>query len=576
MKNFLLSLGLAAATVLSVGAQDVYCIYPLDKPATDNDIDVPTDFYIWGNMTSEEHTDAQMGKYATWTATADGWFGAGYLTTADFDFTPIKEMGYELVFDLKTSNNYSFRLKFEVQDTNGATIAANEEAIPLESTTEWQTVRVNLQKTFPQAFEAIAAGRRVYCFCPVGNGQQPGDYLSFTNVRFEPYQAPAAVEAGTTWYGEQLVFNGMPAGKTATVDYKVVVNEDQTFSVYYNVGGTEGIEGMVAPQCNIAGDWFTAEEVNEGGYQYKVTSTASYVKGDLVNCFFYAPYSGGAGRVDFSYQFGASNSQPQAVPVLSAMATEVGKTTAVITYEVTLPEALKGASVKVYADDTELSASPWDISGLTPATAYEYSLHAVATLDGKDYDSNAVKVSFTTLRDGGADLVYNKMFKATLDNVWIDGKGSADDRENLTCDFNYSITYTTDGSLKVVLTPLTEDFNKVVGIVPQLFINNGYSCNLDREGNNWVATPSGTYTMGEALPVAFFFAYNGGAARYDVEGYKVGDSFTVGINGVEAAASTGDVYTLTGVRVLRNADADALRNLPAGIYIHSGKKIVVR
>ena len=37
-----------------------------------------------------------------------------------------------------------------------------------------------------------------------------------------------------------------------------------------------------------------------------------------------------------------------------------------------------------------------------------------------------------------------------------------------------------------------------------------------------------------------------------------------------------DVYNLAGILVLRNADAEAIRNLPAGFYIAGGRKILVK
>lgn len=38
----------------------------------------------------------------------------------------------------------------------------------------------------------------------------------------------------------------------------------------------------------------------------------------------------------------------------------------------------------------------------------------------------------------------------------------------------------------------------------------------------------------------------------------------------------GDVFTATGICVMRQADRKALRNLPAGIYLHNGRKIIVK
>ena len=44
----------------------------------------------------------------------------------------------------------------------------------------------------------------------------------------------------------------------------------------------------------------------------------------------------------------------------------------------------------------------------------------------------------------------------------------------------------------------------------------------------------------------------------------------------DGADTTVNVYNLQGILVLKNADPDAIRALPAGIYIAGGKKITVR
>lgn len=49
-----------------------------------------------------------------------------------------------------------------------------------------------------------------------------------------------------------------------------------------------------------------------------------------------------------------------------------------------------------------------------------------------------------------------------------------------------------------------------------------------------------------------------------------------GVEGVAAGkiAENSDVYTITGILVMRNASASDIKALPAGIYVSGGKKIV--
>lgn len=48
------------------------------------------------------------------------------------------------------------------------------------------------------------------------------------------------------------------------------------------------------------------------------------------------------------------------------------------------------------------------------------------------------------------------------------------------------------------------------------------------------------------------------------------------LEGENGEAVSFEVYNLQGIRVLRNASADDVRNLPAGIYIVNGKKVVIK
>jgi len=67
--------------------------------------------------------------------------------------------------------------------------------------------------------------------------------------------------------------------------------------------------------------------------------------------------------------------------------------------------------------------------------------------------------------------------------------------------------------------------------------------------------------------------------KADFQGLTSTAEFTVGTTGISSATSpktTCDVYAPTGILVLKDADAAAIRTLPAGIYIANGQKIIVR
>ena len=56
------------------------------------------------------------------------------------------------------------------------------------------------------------------------------------------------------------------------------------------------------------------------------------------------------------------------------------------------------------------------------------------------------------------------------------------------------------------------------------------------------------------------------------------EAYVNAVEGIEAEEAEGssDVFTLTGVRVLRDADASQIRTLEKGIYIWKGRKIVIK
>ena len=56
--------------------------------------------------------------------------------------------------------------------------------------------------------------------------------------------------------------------------------------------------------------------------------------------------------------------------------------------------------------------------------------------------------------------------------------------------------------------------------------------------------------------------------------YMVGEN--VGIDAVNAEDGLYNVYNYQGIRVLNNADKDAVKALPAGFYIVNGKKVVIK
>lgn len=569
MKKILASLCVASLAMGAMAADTVYRIWPVENtPATETLI--PTDFYAWGGYNGEV-LSADGQQYCHWTPWGDlNWYGGGYITSADFDLTPIVTDNYDIVMEVRASEAFKFKIKVENQ-RDGASVSALELPFAFDMNGEWQTVRINLKKNFPNQIASYQKGDRMYIVCPVGNSIDGGaipktSTFDYRNVRLEPYQAPAAVAAGTTYYGS--VTN---TEHPVVIDYKCVVNADQTFTIFANFTGTESFTDFNY-QVNVADNWLTFEPA-EGEYTHKVTTPNSYVNGDILNCFFWNPYAGGVLRTDFSYTFGASNAPAIAAPYITATAEKITYNSAEIAWNVTLPAALTGADVKVLLNDEVIAANPYLLSGLAENTEYNYTLKAIATLDGKEYASNDIKVNFRTLREFAKDAIYTGSQDLTLQNA----KVTLDTSEDVPATVNYTITYTAEGQLIFDVELITE--KDVIGLVPQLFLNNAYNCNLQqvtRSTTYWTATPAGNFTEGQNIPVSFLVAYNGGGIPTETINYEVGSTNTVAVNAIGAESLVKDVYTLSGVRVLRNADKEAISNLTPGMYIVGGKKVVVK
>lgn len=80
----------------------------------------------------------------------------------------------------------------------------------------------------------------------------------------------------------------------------------------------------------------------------------------------------------------------------------------------------------------------------------------------------------------------------------------------------------------------------------------------------------------------YVFTIPAGALRINSKAspeYKLHYSISGGQSGVEAilsGAASGDVYGIDGTIVLKDADAKSVSSLPAGMYIISGKKVMIR
>lgn len=94
----------------------------------------------------------------------------------------------------------------------------------------------------------------------------------------------------------------------------------------------------------------------------------------------------------------------------------------------------------------------------------------------------------------------------TATNVWLDGIGSNENRTEVNYTVNYLVEYNS-GTLTITLGYTEDNFNKTVGLVPQVFVNGAHKGNFG--GVTWSSTE---FAPGAELNIYFYFAYNGQAS----------------------------------------------------------------
>ena len=86
-------------------------------------------------------------------------------------------------------------------------------------------------------------------------------------------------------------------------------------------------------------------------------------------------------------------------------------------------------------------------------------------------------------------------------------------------------------------------------------------------------TEAGNYRI--TFSMQTFYLDNAQGSDF-IEAKYVVDPNCSGIEGVDAESGLFTVYNLQGILVLRDASADELKALPAGIYIVNGKKVALK
>lgn len=320
-------------------------------------------------------------------------------------------------------------------------------------------------------------------------------------------------------------------------NYMLIAESDGSLTCKANITAPEGTVGLV-PELNIAGPYigFTknTDPATADTYPYTVNGTGPFTLGEWSGeLFFWTKYAGGVHRYDIpGYLYGLANEAPASAPSISVSADEITATTASLSYSVTTPSELNGATVAVYYKEataesfTLLESSPLVLSDLTPNTSYTYQFKAVATLEDVEYESKVKDVTFTTMRDGATAISWYAIADGKINNAYLIGEDPATMRRNIPVSIETKVTYNVDQTITVEATP-HGDATKIVGMVPKITISSNdhkfeYQVMNVADGK-WSITTDTTYPDNHSIGWLYFFmAYDGGDSRIDVNGYTTG------------------------------------------------------
>ncbi len=365
---------------------------------------------------------------------------------------------------------------------------------------------------------------------------------------------------GNKWYGNAEWTSG---NLTVTFNYTLTALENNHLQVDATIEGLDKVPGLAVLQMQIGvGGWTNAVKNEDGSYTWVSLDNPTFELGNTVApLHFYFPYESGGvvNQAIDGYKFGAANEEPvkEILPKLTAKTQNITANSAEIAYEVTLPEELTGATVKVYLNDAEATASPIALTDLTPSTGYSYTMKAVATKDGIDYTGKEVKVEFTTNRDVTEAVEYHVIIDGMLNKAYLAGEDAATSRRSMPVSIETTIKYNPDGTVTIESVP--HCVGNIVGLV--------WKANACEEGHDnikdmkledgkYIYTSDAKFQDKTNLYVQLRPAYDGGDAMLSVYGYQTGmenevitygEPASIEMSGVPATMIVNESYNVSSI-----------------------------
>lgn len=320
-------------------------------------------------------------------------------------------------------------------------------------------------------------------------------------------------------------------------NYMLIAESDGSLTCKANITAPEGTVGVVR-QIKIADNYINFSENTDAAtadtYPYTANATGPFTLGEWSgDLFLWTPYAGGVNSYDIpGYLYGLANEAPAPAPSITVSADEITATQATLSYSVTTPAELSGATVAVYYKEASAETftltenSPLILSDLTPNTSYTYQFKVVATLGDVEYESKVKDVTFTTLRDGATAISWYAITDGKIANAYLIGEDAATMRRNIPVSIETKVTYNVDQTITVEATP-HGDATKIVGMVPKITISStDYKFEykvMNVTDGKWSITTDTKYPDNHNIGWLYFnLAYDGGASTINVNGYTTG------------------------------------------------------
>ena len=324
---------------------------------------------------------------------------------------------------------------------------------------------------------------------------------------------------------------------------------DFAYNLTYNANGTVTIvadiltnnPGMANTSFSIDEEWRDMTKNTDGTYTR--TSEKTFSVGQEVHCFLYAPYTGGAGRIDFNYTIGSSNERPTVV----VESVTLDKTTCDLT---------PNESVQLIATVNPGYAT-------NKSVTWSSSDNNVATVDANGLvtakSAGTTTITVTTA-DGGKTATCTVNVVAALTNATYHASASFIENGRYV-GVNYSITRTAERKLhyEVIVNGTVE------GLVMQVNDGDWHTMAFDANTKVYSYTSESTYTDGDVLSGFFYPAFTGGAGRWDFVNYTVGSTNSP-VRTKVAFNDTQDPQTLLQEYMGQSVDVIVNRSLVSGMY----------